>query len=430
MAYGIDSTQMVSVDKVFLDTHNPRHDPVESEPNAIAALCQREQVITLAEDIAEHGLNPLELFALVPEEGSDTYFVAEGNRRLCAILLLNDPQRAPSDLQKRFSRASEKWTPVKEIFSVIFDNREEVRLWLDRIHAGPDEGRGRRSWGPEQKARNTGYSKNDYAQSVLDIAQDRGWITATEREGRISTVQKYLANPVLRNSVGLKSTNPLDITSDMSDEDFSKTFKRFVRDVAERKIDTRTGRKADDIRAYASDIDKTPGLSGKREAVRSLTLTGGTESAQSQPKDKASPRPNRPKPRIKAPHDKELYLSIKGIPSHKLEHLYYSLTSIQFGNHTPLLYVAAWSLIESIARACGAKTDFQAFLSNNKLGELGFTENKASIRSALRRISELGNSTKHDATAGGFDGQQLANDLEVLTPVLIALIKSHKALAG
>ena len=53
MAYGIQAASMIKLDRVFLDTSNPRHKPFAGEPETIAYLCKDEQVLSLAEDIAK-----------------------------------------------------------------------------------------------------------------------------------------------------------------------------------------------------------------------------------------------------------------------------------------------------------------------------------------------------------------------------------------
>lgn len=67
---------MVDVSRVFLDQDNPRHEPFEDQDEVISYLCEFELVLPIAKDIAKNGLNPLELFALLPD-GKDTYFAAE-----------------------------------------------------------------------------------------------------------------------------------------------------------------------------------------------------------------------------------------------------------------------------------------------------------------------------------------------------------------
>ncbi|MCK0096705.1 hypothetical protein MWU60_14080 [Yoonia sp. F2084L] len=95
MSYGLKNAKMISANRIFLDLENPRvANPFESEDDAIAWLCDNEDVLTLAKDIREIGPNPLELVAVM-KKGSNAYVALEGNRRVCALMLLNDPDRAP-----------------------------------------------------------------------------------------------------------------------------------------------------------------------------------------------------------------------------------------------------------------------------------------------------------------------------------------------
>ncbi len=178
---------MVRLDRVFLDLKNPRHKPFDDQSKVIEHLCREEFVLNLAKDIVKNGLNPLELFALL-EDGQNTYTVAEGNRRACALMLLADPDLAPANCCKQFTKLSQEWEPIKEIFSIVFKTREEVMLWLDRIHAGINKGKGRSQWNADQKARNSGYAKNTFALALLDLGENRGFITEEERNRRLSTV--------------------------------------------------------------------------------------------------------------------------------------------------------------------------------------------------------------------------------------------------
>jgi len=110
----VANTQIVTVDRIFLDLSNPRHKPYKNEAEVIEYLCREEYVYQLARDIANIGLNPLELFALIPLEkrakgATASYTVAEGNRRMCAIKLLHDPDLAPAKQRKGFQKASREY---------------------------------------------------------------------------------------------------------------------------------------------------------------------------------------------------------------------------------------------------------------------------------------------------------------------------------
>ena len=59
MSYGIENAEMIKSHRVFLDLENPRVPvPFQDEDEAIAWLCDNEDVLTLARDIHDIGPNP------------------------------------------------------------------------------------------------------------------------------------------------------------------------------------------------------------------------------------------------------------------------------------------------------------------------------------------------------------------------------------
>lgn len=112
--------KQINIKDIFLDLENPRHEPYQSQEEVIEYLCQNEYVFALAQDIVIMGVNPLEIMAIIPntdncsDDGAQTYIIAEGNRRLCALKLLDDPELAPSNERKNFKAISQKWTPIEK----------------------------------------------------------------------------------------------------------------------------------------------------------------------------------------------------------------------------------------------------------------------------------------------------------------------------
>lgn len=422
MKYGPEATQMIDVSKIFLDQNNPRFDSAaKDQSEAIDLLCRYEKILPLAEDIAKIGVSPLELCAVIPD-GPGTYFAAEGNRRLCAIKLLNDPDLAPAKDRKAFVAASVEWTPVPKLFSVAFDSRDEVRIWLDRIHAGEDEGRGRRQWNSDQKARNSVYSKNDLALTVLDIAEESGFITKEQRKGRLSVVERYTSNPNMKDVLGLVVKRGDSTSSDLPEKDFSLVLKKFISDVADKEISTRA--KKTDIDKYSQNLRRTRGYTGERVKPWKLKDSAGRIRAHQKPLKARKPKS------INA--SRELQRALRAIPSYKLEHLYESICSLKLEEHTPLLYVGVWSFIDTLTAICGRRVedeeDFLTFVSKDMLKQFGVAETKSirPIRDALGRIAGFGNSTKHNKTAAGFNGEQLENDFSTIEATLIALATMAK----
>ena len=206
----------------FLIRKIPRFAKLDSQSKIIKHLCEKEYVYAIAKDIVKYGLNPLEIFALIPDKTSESvYIVAEGNRRLCAMKLLNDPELAPnSTLKKDFAELSKEWDEVELLPSIVFQSREDVKIWLDRIHAGLQGGIGRKSWNAEQITRFSGSNKNRLAQAILDFSEQNGIISAEDRKNKLTTVQRYLSNVLIKDALGIDASVPNDISRNRPLEDF------------------------------------------------------------------------------------------------------------------------------------------------------------------------------------------------------------------
>ncbi|MGB9152815.1 MAG: hypothetical protein WCD70_06980, partial [Alphaproteobacteria bacterium] len=239
------SARAISVDRIFLDHENPRHEPYKKQAEVIEYLCRDEYVYQLAKDISKHGLNPLELFALIPlngkkkSSGDATYKVAEGNRRMCAIMLLNDPDLAPAKYRKDLKKLAEKSEKISEVLAIVFNDKSSVDIWLDRIHGGVQGGIGRKPWNTVQKTRHIGDTKNILALAVLDYAEKHNLISAEDRKGKITTIQRYLGNAILREAMGIDNSNIEDISRNRSKHDFDLLLKKFTEDLLSGVVNSR-----------------------------------------------------------------------------------------------------------------------------------------------------------------------------------------------
>ena len=419
--------QSISVDRIFLDLKNPRHVPYKSEAEVIDYLCRNEHVYALAKDMATIGLNPLEMFALVPldvkqKKGPAARFVvAEGNRRLCAIKLLNDPDLAPANLRKDFRKLSESSLSFPEVPAIVFDDQAKVEAWLERIHGGIQGGIGRKPWSSEQKTRHLGDRKNVLAQAVMDYAEDRGFITADERKGKLTTAQRYLGNAFVREAIGIESSSSQDVSRNRPSEDVDLMLKRFMRDLVDTTVHSRAN--AETIREYSRTLTGTEGISGQRVAAASLSAPSNSKRPKRRAKEPPKPKCVTFEPQIEA--------GLKRIGSYKLQKLYFSICDLPLDKHTPLISVGVWAFLETLTAQCGRDSTaaFPSFLSKAKLAALGFKDREKSkpITQAVDRLSTFGNVTKHHDTSANFNGEQLANDMDTLNELILALIKEIKA---
>jgi hypothetical protein len=136
------------------------------------------------------------------------------------------------------------------------------------------------------------------------------------------------------------------------------------------------------------------------------------------------------KPDKRIPASSTVIQKLVELDSKKISSLYNSLLSINLSTHPVMMYVGAWSFIETLcsllSHELGNKYngDFQAFMSKDRLSRWGIDKSHgASIRAALRDISEIGNASKHDPVFYSKNAEQLAISFKTLEPILLALIE-------
>lgn len=433
-----DFLDSVPLGRIFLHLSNPRHEPVSTEAQAIAYLCEEENVHALARDIATFGLNPLERFALVlidpSDEGKPTakYTVAEGNRRICALKLLHDPELAPATLRKSFEKLAESWRPITTVAAAVFHSLPDAKIWLDRIHNGPQGGIGRQPWSADQKARFDGSNRNKPAQALLDYAESSGFITAEERKGKLTTVARFLSNDVFRGVLGFDQSNPDAIARTRPKAEFDLIAKRFVRDLLEGKEVTSRKNKGEIIK-YSWPLNGLAGVTSTHIEPESLDEKPKTQK----PTVSRKIPPKHPKKAVHVTHEGEIQNALRRLGNSKLEALYYSICSVELDPHTPLVSVGVWSFFETLTACAGRNegTSFQSFLSKNRLQTYGLGAENATLQQAIARIAGFGNTTKHHPIAALFNGDQLNNDMTTLKTLLVGCIEeaakldSQKALA-
>lgn len=242
----------VSLTKLHLDPENPRFDPIDDEDRIVAHLVASEKVLVVAKDIAEKGgISPLDRIGVISLSGTPGhYLVVEGNRRTCALKLLHDPRKAPNPKIRAAVdtiRASAGGA-ITKVPVVVFRDREAARPWLRLRHLGEQGGIGTRRWTTAAQARFAGGPSPDkLAADVLARAQAGGWISEDQRKKiPVTTLRRYLGNPVVRAALGLGSPRELIFTHDAVEVDGA--LKHFVLDAlpdenGESKIHSRSDAK-------------------------------------------------------------------------------------------------------------------------------------------------------------------------------------------
>lgn len=155
---GSFSYKQINISDLALFLHNPRLSDSENQIESVRKMIhdQGESLIKLGSSIVADGLSPIELIGVAYDESTKKYVVLEGNRRVCALKLLNNPMLAED---KAFKVAFESLksvfdnNPITEVNCVVFETVSDSFKWIIKRHTGRQEGAGMVPWDPIQQDR-------------------------------------------------------------------------------------------------------------------------------------------------------------------------------------------------------------------------------------------------------------------------------------
>jgi len=144
----------VPVVELLLDTGNPRIRHGSDQKDCIARLLRRSRTfMNLLRDIAINGLSIEHL--VITRNNFGKWVVRDGNRRIAALQLLNEPGRCPDPvLRQEIQRLAAEYPEniLTHIDCIASDNEEAVLRYLELKHTGANEGIGQESWSALTKA--------------------------------------------------------------------------------------------------------------------------------------------------------------------------------------------------------------------------------------------------------------------------------------
>lgn len=171
----------LTIGELLLDDHNPRHRPVDGQTEALAALLRRDsaKILELANDIISWGgMNPMDRLMVLKSDGG--YIALEGNRRVAALKLIDDPSVCSDpSLRAKFEALRAKGAAPKRVQCVSVASREEARHWRDLRHAGEMNGAGVVRWSAIQRTRNAGAPRPQERAALATI----DWLEAKSAAG-------------------------------------------------------------------------------------------------------------------------------------------------------------------------------------------------------------------------------------------------------
>ncbi len=277
--------KQLRVTDLLLNVENPRFEPVEHQTQAIQSMIddQGEKLIELARHIAKNGLNPMEIILVQPS--GKHWLVREGNRRVTALKLLNEPELIPESKQKYkhiFSALSKSVdnTILDNIFCVVASDEESINEWILLKHTGENRGVGTVSWSAQQTSRFASQvsGKKDPKLELFEMLQRQPGLPASLREEfhkiKKTNFDRLFGDPAVRNMLGIETqgntyaipkkindyliTVLTDLTGDFRvGRIYSKSDREnYLEDVRIRVIQTSNNNSQENTRSESDDTSK------------------------------------------------------------------------------------------------------------------------------------------------------------------------------
>lgn len=315
--------ELIPISSLQLDLINPRlPEGVDSQHEAIKAIAelQREKLVNLAKHIVDHGgVNPADPLMVIPAEGAGAkkrYIVVEGNRRLTALRLLNEPGLADgvfkdAALTRRLNALSRRFhaAPIRRVLCVEFKDRKEANPWIELRHQGLGAGAGIAPWGSVEVQRFTTRSGGRPAPElqVMDYVRASGALDAdtTAKLGvgfKLSTLKRVVNNARARELLGIERTRG-EVRTRYDDGGVLRALARVVGDIAHNRQTSRTLHTSEQIEEYVKGLgrdlpDRTKPLGeprplGTPPGTTAASATGsgaGAASTRKQPRPPGSSR--------------------------------------------------------------------------------------------------------------------------------------------
>jgi hypothetical protein len=142
-----------------LDQKNFRLGEQDSQRAAILEMIddQKQKLVRLARDLMDVGPSPGEpVWVTKDTKNRGQYIVLEGNRRVTALKLMENPALADGTLvEKHFQNLGKLYQkkPIRELEALVFASREDAQPWIRRRHMTAASGVGLQRWELLAKAR-------------------------------------------------------------------------------------------------------------------------------------------------------------------------------------------------------------------------------------------------------------------------------------
>jgi hypothetical protein len=305
---------LVEISNLQINIENPRFEMVGNQREAIKTMIedQGEKLWKLANDITNEGLNPGDpIFITQHKKHNNQYNVLEGNRRVTALKLLENPDLIPETnklLLTKFKKLSEQYSkgPIEKVPCVLFDDEQEAEHWIELKHTGQNDGIGTVGWDAQQKARFDERVKGNssYALQIIDFLQKDDSVDPELKKNlskvKSSSLQRLATDPDFRRVAGIEIKDGMVITR-YDPSEIAKPLSRTASDLLRKDFTVKDIYYKNDRLRYLETFKKTDLPDKTQELTGNWELISTTRPKKADPK-KATEKAKKSKSLISKRH--------------------------------------------------------------------------------------------------------------------------------
>lgn len=263
------SYRTLDIAELYVNPGNYRYvEEVQDEISAIIAMFKvnvgdsRKEMINLANDIIEDGLNPFEMPIVCYDDEVGKYIVYDGNRRITCLKLMTQ-YKGNAEVLKEFPSVAEiyklQYNGDNSIQCVVYDDADDAIHFLNKIHNDINNGIGRKQWDSQAKMKaNAAYGNKTKSYAIVEFLKNNP-NTSTEllekmKTNRwISKLERVVSFSLFKDVYNIQFDNNSNISYLDTEEQVLRMLSRLVDDII---TNTATGnfRFKSDFQGYVDSL--------------------------------------------------------------------------------------------------------------------------------------------------------------------------------
>ena len=283
------STGLIPVSEIMLDQNNYRLGPLDSQIECVEIMFKEfgPKITKLAGHIAKNGLSPKPIVVSKNDQGP--WFVRDGNRRITALRILNNPAEAPDQYKRSFQEIRKNAIPgmVPQKIECLTADEATILEYRKLEHMGPQDGIGQVDWDARARenlqAEENGSLRYPLAGQICDYLEQKGVPEAGKVT--ISGMQRLFQDNSVSRKIGFIWDGQQFYFTAKEDEVFN-ILKEVIYDFTNE--DRKKRKKVGDIynpadrEKYINELFKTKGLNEPTQLPEPV-LPSGTKTPKGKP---------------------------------------------------------------------------------------------------------------------------------------------------